>query len=342
MSEAHDEDDLDEDDLDEDADDEEGEDEEQDESEEQPPEAPQPRVHTSAREVREAQRARAAKAKETSAAQAPPRRSPFDKPEGAEWGAFLRHRDGVTERLRIYNDAEERWVDAFPVSVPIAEVLHYWGGGRYTARWYANGRIVSSGPTVEIGAGIAAKPKDARLESEHAQSAPQPHHAPRPVWQTTTGAIAGAVPPPSPASPPPAPAQPALPQQAPTGISEYLAWQNYFEERESRRSEYRIQLERDAHARAQADADARHRRDLDEADARNRRAMEHQAALTKQLLEASRSAMDVSDLDDRLAALEKDKPEPVAPSELAELVTSLTPVLSELLANRQKLKGPTT
>lgn len=273
-------------------------------------------VKTNAAAVRAAQRSR--EPKEAPASQrASVRRSPFDKPAGAEWGLFFRVRDGVTERLRLYNDAEQRWIDAFPVSLPLAEVLQTWGGGRYTARWYAKGKIISSGPFVDIGAGVAAKHKDARFE------APAP-----------------APPPPAPAAPPPAPiaaapAPPVLPQQAPTGIAEYLAWQAYFEERERRASEYRIQLEREAHARALELITTRNRLDLEEAEARNQRAMAHQASLTKQLLEASRAASDVSDLERRLASLE-DAPAPAEQaSEFAEIAQAIGPVISELIARKK-------
>lgn len=315
MSEPHeqDDDDLDDDELDDEA---EGEDD-QDDLDEQDEDAEL--VKTNAAAVRAAQRSR--EPKEAPASQrVSARRSPFDKPPGAEWGLFFRVRDGVTERLRLYNDAEQRWIDAFPVSLPLSEVLQTWGGGRYTARWYAKGKIISSGPFVDIGAGVAAKHKDARFE------APAP-----------------APPPPAPAAPPPAPIAatpppPMLPQQAPTGIAEYLAWQAYFEERERRASEYRIQLEREAHARALELITTRNRLDLEEAEARNQRAMAHQASLTKQLLEASRAASDVSDLERRLASLE-DAPAPAEQaSEFAEIAQAIGPVISELIARK---KGPT-
>ncbi|NUO51562.1 MAG: hypothetical protein HOV80_22120 [Polyangiaceae bacterium] len=342
-------DELDEDELEDDANDESEDDAEGDEPENEPE-----LVQTSAAAVREAQRARAKPEPppEKPAAPKAARRTPFDKPEGAEWGALWRYRDGISERLRIYNEGEDVWIDRFPVSIPIPEVLHYWGGGRYTARWYKGRQFISSGPTIEIGAGIAAKDKDARLHEQRPPQAQQPrpypaghapaytpqghvppHAAPPPAWQTTVGSMAGFVPPPP---PPPSPAQPTLPAQAPSGISEYLAWQTYFEEKERRQTEYRIALERESHTRAMADADARHRRNVEESDERNRRAMEHQASLTKQLMEASRNAMDVSALERRLDDLENAEPEPTQPSELAELVQSVTPVIAEMLANRKK------
>lgn len=222
--------------------------------------------------------------------------------------------------------------DKLPLPLEAAQVLELWGSGTFALQYHKpDGRLAGS-------------PGPVQLEHEA--------HPAKPL-QATLGGVAPEAPAPAPQpariEPPPPPPRPVLPPMPPVpsglDIASFVALQEFFRasaqadadariarmEREYELRSARVQQEAALEAERQR---TRYQLDVAEADERHRRALEHVQAISQDLVNSSRAALNVGPLKRRLEDLESALDERSQGGLAEQLAPLLAPVLQQVLGQR--------
>jgi hypothetical protein len=222
--------------------------------------------------------------------------------------------------------------DKLPLPLEAAQVLELWGSGTFALQYHKpDGRLAGS-------------PGPVQLEHEA--------HPAKPL-QATLGGVAPEAPAPAPqparVEPPPPPPRPVLPAMPPVpsglDIASFVALQEFFRasaqadadariarmEREYELRSARVQQEAALEAERQR---TRYQLDVAEADERHRRALEHVQAISQDLVNSSRAALNVGPLKRRLEDLESALDERSQGGLAEQLAPLLAPVLQQVLGQR--------
>jgi hypothetical protein len=229
--------------------------------------------------------------------------------------------------------------DKLPLPLEAAQVLELWGSGTFALQYHKpDGRLAGS-------------PGPVQLEHEA--------HPAKPL-QATLGGIAPEAPAPAPPppriEPPPPPPRPVLPPMPPVpsglDIASFVALQEFFRASAQADADARIaRMEREYElrtARVQQEAAleaerqrTRYQLDVAEADERHRRALEHVQAISQDLVNTSRAAMNVTPLRRRLDDLEAALDDRSHGSLAEQIAPLLAPVLQQVLGRGQAAQPQT-
>lgn len=221
--------------------------------------------------------------------------------------------------------------DKLPLPLEPAQVLELWGSGTFALQYHrGDGRLAGSPSPVQLDhEAHPAKPLQATLGGV-APEAPAPAPPPR-----------AELPP-----PPPRPVSPVMPP-LPSGldIASFVALQEFFRTSAQADADARIaRMEREYELRASRMAQeaaleaerqrTRYQLDVAEAEDRHRRALEHVQAISQDLVNTSRAAMNVGPLKRRLEDLESALDERSQGGLAEQLAPLLAPVLQQVLGQR--------